>query len=95
MGRSAQIRDPAYLERLGLPAARTRDAGSLWERLAEPVLEDPSVAELHRPLGLALERGPLAERILRAAGRAPSQRRLREIYGLLCACVEEGEPYEA
>lgn len=94
-GREALVDDGAYLERLGVAASGPMTAGEVWERLAAGVLADGSVAELHAPLRVILERGPLAERILGALGSAPSRARLREVYGRLCDCVEVGKPFDA
>lgn len=95
-GREALVQDELYLERLGFGgAARPVSAGDVWARLAAPVLADPTVPELHAPLRLMLRRGPLAERIVRALGGAPSRATLREVYARLCACVEAGEPFDA
>ena len=96
LGSEAVITDAGYLDRLGLldgrPLVRGREA---WRRLAASVLEDPALGELHAPLGLVLERGSLAERLRRALGTAPARPRLREVYGRLCDCVEDGRPFEA
>lgn len=91
-GRHAIVDDPAYLERLGF-GDRLASAGELWARLAEPVLADAALPELHGPLRVILARGPLAERIVGALGQAPTRAELREVYGRLCDCVERGEPF--
>ncbi|MSP57078.1 MAG: glutamate--cysteine ligase [Myxococcales bacterium] len=94
LGRTALVGDAAYLERLGFDGGRPRTAGDVWAALAEPVLSDPTVPELHGPLRTIMDRGPLAERIVAALGQvAPSRARLREVYGALCDCVEAGEPF--
>jgi len=40
-----------------------------------------------------LRDGPLARRILRAAGSRPDRDRLRVIYGALCQCLEDGRMF--
>ena len=73
---------------------RRADAGACRvARLAESVLADPTVAELHQPLALILDQGPLAERLIRALAGRPTRAGLRDRYERLCACVEEGEPF--
>jgi carboxylate-amine ligase len=95
LGRNALVADPVYLERLGVDPEGISTAGELWAELSEPVLANRSVPELHAPLEVILQRGPLAERIVSALGAiAPSRARLREVYGSLCDCVEAGEPFE-
>ena len=94
-GRSAPLEDAAYRERLGLPAGKPATAGDAWRLLTEWVLEDPTVPDLHGPLRLILDEGPLAERIVHACGSAPTRERLREVYERLCGCVERGEPFRA
>ncbi len=91
-GRQAVVDDGAYLERLGLPG-RPATAGDVWAHLADFVLTDPTLPDLHVPLRLILEQGPLAERIRRACGDAPSRAELREVYERLSGCVEKGEPF--
>jgi gamma-glutamyl:cysteine ligase YbdK (ATP-grasp superfamily) len=89
-GEAAVIDDPAYLAVFGYPAKRCR-AGELWRHLAEAVL---SGGEAFRPaLRVILERGTLARRLLAALGPSPSAARLREVYGDLCDCLEEGEMF--
>ena len=87
------MEDRAYLERLGFLAGVRVSAGDVWARLADPVLADLSVRELHDQLRVILEQSPLAERIVQALGRASTRARLREVYGWLCDCVETGESF--
>ncbi|GAB4371608.1 MAG: glutamate-cysteine ligase family protein [Deltaproteobacteria bacterium] len=90
-GERARIGDRRYIGLFGLDAERAT-AGELWRHLAESfremglAMEDPvrSAAEA------ILEEGPLARRILRALGRSPSRRKIREVYGELCDCLREG-----
>ena len=91
-GRDALISDGAYLERLGFATGGPMPAGAVWAELAEPVLADPTVPELHQPLELILDEGPLAERLIRALAGTPTRAGLRDLYERLCGCLEEGEP---
>ena len=92
-GRDALISDGAYLERLGFATGGPMPAGAVWAELAEPVLADPTVAELHQPLELILDQGPLAERVIRALAGGPTRGGLSDLYERLCGCLEEGEPF--
>jgi carboxylate-amine ligase len=92
-GRHALVQDGAYLDRLGFTSGGPVPAGEVWERFAAPVLADPAVPELHGPLAHVLDRGPLAERIVRALGPGPDRARLRAVYERLCDCVEAGAPF--
>ena len=94
-GRAARIDDGAYLERLGFPGGRAMSAGEVWAGLSDFVLTDPTLPDLHKPLGVILEQGPLAERLRRACGEAPTRAKLREVYERLCGCVEGGESFRA
>ncbi|GAB4387857.1 MAG: glutamate-cysteine ligase family protein [Thermodesulfovibrionales bacterium] len=89
----AIIKDRRYLRALGLEAGKAR-AGELWRHLVETTLPrraaEPAVMEA---LGLILGEGPLSRRIIRATGTSPSMKRLRDVYGKLCDCLERGEPF--
>ena len=67
----------------------------VWARLAEFVLQDPTLPELHKPLDVILGQGPLAERIRRACGAAPDRAKLRDVYERLSGCVESAESFRA
>jgi hypothetical protein len=89
-GEDAVIDDPDYLELFGFAGGSCR-AGELWRSLAEAVL--PPESE-HRPaLEIIFEKGTLARRLLAALGADPGTERLREIYGRLCDCLEDGEMF--
>jgi gamma-glutamyl:cysteine ligase YbdK (ATP-grasp superfamily) len=94
-GREALVQDGAYLERLGFEGGGPVAAGEIWSKLAAPVLANARLGDLHAPLRLILQRGPLAERIVRALGTAPTRAALGAVYGGLCDCVEGGRPFEA
>jgi gamma-glutamyl:cysteine ligase YbdK (ATP-grasp superfamily) len=84
---SARVDAPELLEALGLPrtACPVRE---VWRRLIERhVAADPRNAEHLAALEVVLEEGPLARRILRRAGTAPSRSALRALYGELCDCL--------
>lgn len=83
----AVIDDAGYLQLLGVADAPCR-AGALWQRLVATTT--PGDAPFSEPLRVMLEQGPLARRILRAAGKDFSRARLRAIYETLCDCLDTG-----
>lgn len=90
----AAVEDPAYLGLLGLAPA-PRSAGEVWRRLIEDwwMREPAQRLAWGEPLGVILDRGPLARRILDAAGPACPRPRQAEIYRALCDCLEQGHPF--
>jgi gamma-glutamyl:cysteine ligase YbdK (ATP-grasp superfamily) len=92
-GEAAVIADPAYLATFGCPGTRAA-AGELWRSLAERLLPREE-REVWAALAVILDEGPLARRLLRALGEAPSSGRLREVYGELCRCLAEGRLFHA
>lgn len=91
-GEQAVIDDAAYLRTLGFTTAGEDragcTAGQLWRRLVEAPL--PGVDFCRPQLHAILEHGPLARRILRAVGEAPSHDKLFEVYLTLCECLASG-----
>lgn len=98
----AVIREPAYLNALGL-LARECTAAELWQHLVSttrPVSDED--AAVRAPVEVILARGPLARRIVRAAtgsdapspGVRPEADRLREVYRELCQCLSEGRMFD-
>jgi gamma-glutamyl:cysteine ligase YbdK (ATP-grasp superfamily) len=86
-GDEARIDHRRYLAAFGFAGERA-SAGELWRSLAQRLL--PPAEEFRGPLAVILEQGPLARRLLRALGEAPSPGRIRDVYGELCACLEQG-----
>lgn len=88
------IKDPAYLDLLGLPPV-PHTAGEVWHRIIEDWwTRDPTQREAWgKPLGVILEQGPLARRILRAAGLECPRSRQEVIYWSLCDCLDKGYPF--
>jgi carboxylate-amine ligase len=87
----AVIDDAGYLRLFGFPD-RQCQAGELWRHLIEATSLDDSEA-WREPLGVILKQGPLARRILRAAGADASSARLHSVYGALCDCLETGRMF--
>jgi gamma-glutamyl:cysteine ligase YbdK (ATP-grasp superfamily) len=87
----AVIDDAGYLRLLGYPGHACR-AGELWRHLIETTLPD-SDGPWHAPLRVILEQGPLARRLLRSLGPATGAAGLRELYRVLCNCLETGRMF--
>jgi gamma-glutamyl:cysteine ligase YbdK (ATP-grasp superfamily) len=89
-GDRALVRDAAYLELLGWKGRAPARAGDLWRDLAERTRGERDAAEVAGALGVILDEGCLARRILRRLGPEPERGRLREVYEELCRCLAEG-----
>jgi len=89
-GDRARIDDLRYLECLGRRQAGT--AGEVWrDLLAELWPAGSREARLFgEAIGVILERGVLARRIVAALGPAPDRARLHAVYARLCDCLAEG-----
>jgi len=87
----AVIDDAGYLRLFGFPD-RQCQAGELWRHLIEATSLESS-EHWREPLRVMLERGPLARRILRAAGPECPKARLHEVYRELCDCLEAGRMF--
>ncbi len=87
----ARIEDPEYLSQFGFAGKRTT-MGEIWQQLAI-ALRPNLVEKPELPLAVILNRGPLARRILKATGTAPTRKQLGDVYGRLCDCLAEGEMF--
>jgi len=86
----AVISDPAYLRLFGIDEPKI-SAGELWQSLTAATM---AAGDEARPgLDLILRQGPLARRLLHAAGNDPCRERLVEIYGRLKSCLNDGEMF--
>jgi gamma-glutamyl:cysteine ligase YbdK (ATP-grasp superfamily) len=90
----AQIGNAVYLRLLGLPGTDCT-AGELWNALVGRMLADDPRQAQHwgEPLQTILEKGPLARRMLRAAGDDVSPGRLQAVYRELCDCLHDGRMF--
>jgi carboxylate-amine ligase len=88
----AVIDDADYLHLLGL-SDRQYQAGDLWRHLVTRTGLNRSTVWAG-PLGVILERGPLARRIVQALGEDRSTARLQQVYRELCDCLETGRMFE-
>lgn len=89
----ARIRCQDYLSLFGF-AGRQATMGALWQHLAGALRPD-LIAGKDSPLSVVFNQGPLARRILKNTGTAPTRRQLIDIYGRLCNCLSNGEMFHA
>lgn len=85
------IEDADYLRVFGYPEGKAT-AGGLWSHLFEALVDDPRF-DLERwctTLEFIFEEGPLARRLVAAAGENPSRADLIRVYRELSACLAEG-----
>jgi glutamate---cysteine ligase / carboxylate-amine ligase len=88
----AVISDATVLRVLGLHADSML-CGDLWRALLDRYPPDDPEREWTPALETILTSGPLARRVLRAAGEAPDRARLGAVYGALCGCLERNDPF--
>ena len=74
---------------------RRLTAGEIWTGLFEELLMDrlPPEARIRRALNTILAHGPVARRIEKALGRAPTATRVREVYRRLADCLIAGKQF--
>ena len=88
----ATITSPRYLASLGIEGQKC-SAQALWQALLERAAG--SGRALWEPtLTFVLRRGPLARRLLAAAGTQPSHEALAAVYAELCECLHDGRPFD-
>ncbi|MDT8421270.1 MAG: glutamate-cysteine ligase family protein [Desulfuromonadales bacterium] len=90
-GERVRIANAEYLSLFGFSGKRA-SVGELWYHLA-CALRHNMIAKPGLPLEVILNKGPLARRILNAAGRSSSRMKLDEIYSCLCDCLARGEMF--
>jgi gamma-glutamyl:cysteine ligase YbdK (ATP-grasp superfamily) len=94
-GEAARIEAPELLGALGLPSAACT-AREAWARLIERHVAGDALHAEHLPnLGLLLEEGCLARRILDRVGSSPSRHALRDAYAELCDCLRDNRMFRA
>jgi gamma-glutamyl:cysteine ligase YbdK (ATP-grasp superfamily) len=86
-----EIAHPDYLSLFGFAGSRCT-MRELWLHL-ETVMNSGALKPWQDALGIILERGPLARRILRAVGPDCPQPRLEAVYRELCDCLAEGRMF--
>lgn len=88
----AVISDRRYLAALGLVKVRAATARDLLHALLDRVA--PPDAPWRPTIEFILRHGPLARRLVRAAGRRPSRGKLRETYFRLADGLRHGELFD-
>lgn len=88
----ADVSDGGLRRVLGLSGG-TGPAGDVWRALLDRFPPDDPMGEWGGALRVVLERGPLARRLVAAAGERPDRGRLGEVFGELCACLDENRPF--
>ncbi|HYG54369.1 MAG TPA: glutamate-cysteine ligase family protein [Burkholderiales bacterium] len=91
-GDGARIDSPRYL--CALAGGGPCTALELWRRLARRMHDAPHRRLWEPMLDFILARGPLARRLLAAAGAAPTQEDLRRIYRRLCECLATNQRFD-
>ena len=93
-GERATVEEPGLLAALGVRKDRVA-LGALWNRLLDADPPDDPDREWTAPLESILRRGPLARRLLDAAGPAPERADLRRLAAALARCLEANETFAA
>ncbi len=88
LGEQARVRDGEYLRLLGSGLGPGCTCGQLWQDLFARMGQDDVFSRTHGA------RGTLASRLMRRLGAAPDRRRLRQVYGELCDCLQEGHLFD-
>ncbi|MCG6957629.1 MAG: glutamate--cysteine ligase [Gemmatimonadetes bacterium] len=88
----AVIEEPSVLRVLGLDADRMR-ARDVWRALLDRHAPHDPHQEWTPALETILASGPLARRVLEAAGESPERGRLGAVYGALCDCLAQNTPF--
>jgi gamma-glutamyl:cysteine ligase YbdK (ATP-grasp superfamily) len=93
-GERAVARDRTLLRALGVKKDGV-PLGELWDRLLDAHPPDDPAEEWTSSLQTILRRGPLARRMLDAAGASRSRSALRRVAEGLCRCLERNESFAA
>lgn len=91
---NAVITDAEFLQAWGWQHKGTCTAGKLWQHLRDAVSAHLS-SDDQQVLQTILHEGPLARRIIRAAGARPDKSKLHAIYENLSLCLAEGRMFHA
>ncbi len=94
-GEEAVIDDAQLLDVVGMKSRRVK-AGEIWQHLIDTGTDgsEEDGAWWRSRISFILDSGSLARRILRAVEGDFSRGHLREVYGRLCQCLENGQMFE-
>lgn len=90
----AVIDDTEFIGMFGINKKRVK-AGEVWDAVIEASGAGDIDEDQRAVLGFIRQKGTLSRRILRALGKHLSKEKLREVYGMLCDCLERGELFDA
>lgn len=90
-GEEVMIENDEYLSLLGWKKAEGITARGLWEQLLDHHLTVPE--QWQESLGVILEQGTLATRLLRELGTRPKRELLEQTYRELADCLHSGQPF--
>ena len=88
------VRQPAYIEALGLSSSRPKTVGDILHSLLQRI-QTTSPAPWQGTIEKILRRGCLSRRIRRGMGRHPTHATIARVYHELAACLREGRLYDA
>jgi hypothetical protein len=91
-GERARISSRRYLAALGIEREEC-SAQALWQALAERAA-GPHRALWEPAMAFIVRRGPLARRLLEAAGAQPPHEALAAVYAELCQCLHDGRRFD-
>ena len=96
-GESALVEAPDVLHAFGDVHATPITMGELWAKLVKQLLSPDELAQegWGGILKTILTEGTLARRILRAIGTNHTRASRTAVYGELCRCLAEGQPFHA
>jgi len=89
----AEVAHPGLLAVLGM-RPEPCGAGDVWRDLLQRFPPDDPAGEWTAALEHILREGPLARRLVAAAGEEPDRASLRDVYRALCVCLEDNRPFE-
>ncbi|QCR21898.1 glutamate-cysteine ligase family protein [Pontibacter sp. SGAir0037] len=90
-GQQVILQDEAFLQSFGYKKAASCSVRELWTHLVQETAileEQPALAHT---MNIILTRGNLSKRILTALGEDPSEIQIKEIYGRLADCLQNGK----
>lgn len=92
----ALVKDPAYLRLWGMAGQGPATASSIWRHLYSELkdVDHYGLAGCAKELQVILERGPLARRILAAAGQDPKREMIERVYHRLAKTLARGEIFD-
>jgi gamma-glutamyl:cysteine ligase YbdK (ATP-grasp superfamily) len=91
-GEEAVVDQHRILGALGLPD-RPVGLGEVWRRLIDADPPDDGAGAWTPHLETILDEGPLARRMIRAAGPSPERSDLRRVAEAMCLCLERNESF--